>query len=210
MARTTQALLDRLVAFLPPQYETAEPLLAGNAAAMREAELVAEGSRTVLSLGGSDGIWLDLHGDGMGAPRTIGESDPQYRGRLRNVEERLTRRSILAAADELLAPFGETATMLEWWVEPYLDVDSAAGAGGLYLGSTFISGGSNTFVLQVPQVGIGFSITTEPHLDVSAWLDSAFLGDDRSDPVYAAIIAEVNRLRAAGIRWVLFIGDLPP
>jgi len=225
MARTTQELLDRLFSFLPPDYETAEPLLAAIAAAMEKAELAGDSLANVLPFGeaimalpsggtvvytGAEGIWLDLHAAGYGLARQPGETDGLLRDRLRLVADRVTRESILTAVNVLLIPFGVTATMLEWWEEPYLDVEESVAPGGLYLGSTFLSGGPNSFLVLVPVVGLGYSVSGDPHLDVDAWLDSMFAGTDVQDPVYAAIIALIETLRAAGIRWRLIIGDPPP
>lgn len=225
-ARSTQVLLDRLLAFLPPQYETAEALLAGLAAAMNEAEegvfnlesvlpfgfYVASlpGGNTTLILSGAEGIWLDLHAIGYGLLRSPGEDDTTLRARLRNVDDRATRPAILDAVDAILSQFGEFATMIEWWEEPFLDVEETVAPGGLYLDSTFLSGGPNSFLLLVPEVGLGYAVSPDPHLDLDAYLDSLFLGVDVQDPVYSAIVAEVERLRAAGIRWRLVIGDPPP
>lgn len=224
MARTTQELLERLLAFLPPQYQTSEPLLAGVADALQAAEGAADELLQVLPFGpylailpggaplslvGASGIWLDLHASGYGLLRAPGETDDQLRTRLRNVEDAVTRPAILAAVNTLLEPFSVAAMMVEWWEEPYLDVLEPI-PGGLYLDSAFLSGGPNTFILIVPQVGLGYGVSQDPHLDIETWLDSMFLGDDRQDPVYAAIVAEVERLRAAGVRWRLYIGDTPP
>lgn len=225
MARTTQELLERLFSFLPPDYETAEPLLAGLAAAMRDAEVAGDSLADVLPFGstimvtpsgqtilyaGAEGIWLDLHAAGYGLSRQPGETDGQLRARLREVADRVTRPAILAAVNNLLLPFAVTATMIEWWEEPYLDVEEAVAPGGMYLDSTFLSGLANTFILIVPVVGLGYSVSAGPYLNVDAFLDSMFVGTDVQDPVYAAIIALVETLRAAGIRWRLVIGDPPP
>lgn len=224
MARTTQQLLDRLLSFVPPDHVTAEPLLAAVAAAFELAELAAEDltgvlpwcpyvatlpDGSILSLPGAFGIWLDLHAAGYGLRRSPGESDDSLVARLRNVADAVTRPAILAAVDALLEPFGESATMIEWWEEPYLDVAEPI-PGGLYLDSTFLSGGPNSFLLLVPDVGIGYGVSPGPYLDIDTFLDTMFLGEDAQDPIYAAIVAEVERLRAAGIQWRLVVGDPPP
>lgn len=224
MARPTQALLERLLSFLPPDYEGAEALLAGAAAAMREAELAGDSLADVLPFGatvivlpngdtvgysGASGIWLDLHAAGYGLARAPGETDDLLRARLREVADRVTREAILASVNVLLAPFGASAIMLEWFEEPYLDVAEPIPS-GMYLDSTFLSGGPNSFLILVPVVGLGYSVSGDPHLDVDAYLDSMFAGTDIQDPVYAAIIALVETLRAAGIQWRLVIGDPPP
>ena len=223
MARTVQELLDRLLAFLPPEYESAEPLLAALATAMWGAELAADSILDVLPFGpaaynlsngtpvshaGATGIWLDLHAAGYGLHRAPGELDAQLQTRLRSVADRVTKPSIQDAVDNLLLPFGVTAVIVEWWDEPYLDVAEPI-TGGLYLDSTFISGGHHSFLVVVPSVGLGFNVSPDPFLNVDAWLDSMFLGSDVSDPVYAAIVAEVERLRAAGVQWRLVIGSPP-
>ena len=115
MARTTQELLERLLAFLPPQYQTSEPLLAGVADALQAAEGAADELLQVLPFGpylailpggaplslvGASGIWLDLHASGYGLLRAPGETDDQLRTRLRNVEDAVTRPAILAAVKD--------------------------------------------------------------------------------------------------------------
>ena len=202
MARTTQELLDRLFAFLPPEYETAEPILAGLAAAQNEAELAVDSladalpfgpmsvtlpDGTVVAYGGATDIWLDLHARGYGILRSPGEADAELRARLREVTERVTRPAILDAVDLLLVPFAVTATMVEWFEEPYLDLVETVAVGGMYLDSTLLSGGPNSFVLYVPSVGAGYS-----------------------DPVYGAIVSLVETLRSAGVQWRLVVGDPPP
>lgn len=209
MARTVDAILRQYLAFLPPPYESATPLLAAFARALRDGEVTADDLVALVSFGGAEEIWLTLHAQGYGLLRGVNETDPALRIRLRNVDERLTRPSILAAVNALLAPFTAIpAIMIEWFEEPYLDIDETVPgtSGGFYLDSTFISGGRNSFILLVPRINDS-QIAGGDGLDVDFFLDSSFLGSDSEDPVYAAIINEVERLRAAGIRWALVLVD---
>lgn len=202
MPRTTQELLDRLFAFLPPEYESAEPLLAGLAAAQNEAEIAVDSLSDSLPFGpmavtlpdgsvvtylGAEDIWLDLHAKGYGLTRSVGESDAQLRIRLRTITERVTRPAILDAVNVLIAPHAVVATMVEWFEEPFLDLVETVAVGGWYLDSTLLSGGPNSFVLYVPVIGAGYS-----------------------EPIYDSVISLVETLRAAGIQWRLVVGDPPP
>ena len=201
MARTTQDILDRLFAFLPPDYASAEPLLAGLAAAQNEAELAVDSLSDSLPFGpmavtlpdgsvvtylGAEDVWLDLHAKGYGLTRRAGETDAQLRIRLRTVTERVTRAAILDAVNALIAVHAVTATMVEWFEEPYLDLVETVAVGGWYLDSTILSGGANSFVLYVPVIGVGYA-----------------------EPIYDSVISLVEALRAAGIRWRLIVGDPP-
>lgn len=201
-ARTTEELLQRLFRFLPPGYASAEPLLAGIARAQSDGEQVALCLQDVLPFGpmtvtlpggstvdysGATDIWLDLHARGYGILRSPGEADAELRARLREVTERVTRPAILDAVDLLLVPFAVSATMVEWFEEPYLDLVETVAVGGMYLDSTLLSGGPSSFVLYVPSVGPGYSA-----------------------PVYGAIVSLVETLRSAGVQWRLIVGDPPP
>lgn len=56
--------------------------------------------RTFIDL--ADGSWLDQHGRERGVPRFTEETDTAYRPRVKAIEDKVTRTSILAAVDAVL------------------------------------------------------------------------------------------------------------
>ncbi len=207
MARTTADLLEQLYRWIPEDRQTADPLFGGLAAVLREGEVVTDALSPLTTIGGAFGTWLDLHADGYGMPRaSSSELDPEVRTRLRNVDDSLTPTAITAAVNRLLLPYGVTCRLIEWFHEPWLHDTGEADA--LWLDSTYISGGSRTFLIVVPQID-GAQVSFGTHLDVDFWLDSdAFFGAAGPWPsVYTAIVREVERLRAAGVAWRLVIEE---
>lgn len=60
----------------------------------------------------SVGIWLDLHAADAGTQRQDGESDEALRARIRNVDEAVTRVSIVAAAQAIVDAEGVVGTVV--------------------------------------------------------------------------------------------------
>ena len=125
---------------------------------------------------------------------------PTLRTRLRAFDGSTTPPAILATINAMIAPFGVSAQLVEWWEEPFLDVHDDTGA---WADSAYLSGGPSSFVLRIPQIGTiasGDSFFDTNFLDVDA-----FAGMDGEDPIYAAILAEIERKRPVGVRWALQI-----
>lgn len=198
MARSVAELLAQAERWLPDRFQAAREVTAAVAAVLQLGETAGDDLSSAGTFGGASGIWLDLHARTHGLFRATAEADGVLRARLRNVEERLTRQAILDAVDAILAEVtSETATMVEWF-EP----DGAFYADDGYLDTTRLLGEWNTFYLFVPLLGdTGWG---DLYVDVS-YLDDEYLGGGTTDDVYAAIISEVERLRAAGIRWLLIM-----
>lgn len=195
--RGAAELLAQFASFLPHQYCGAEPLAAGQAAAMSLVESAVDDLREQGTIGLATGIWLTLAAHGHGILRATAESDDALRIRMRSVDDEVTRPALLAFVNALLAP--DEAEMLEWWEHSYLDVE-LEGEGGLWLDTERLSGGPHSFLVLVPQRGW---LSVGSFLDVNLWLDSTFLGPGAEDSVYASIINAVNRARAAGVFWRL-------
>lgn len=201
MARTTAEILEQLQNLLPRYYESAEPLLAGLAAAMARAEQAYEVLAPLATVEDGEGIWLSLLGRGLGIRRASGESDESLRLRIRTVEDQVTKPAIKAAVDRLIAP--DECQIIEWYEGPFLDDESDS---GMWLDNTArLSGGPQSFLVVIPQQSTGFDFGS--FLDEDLWLDdeNAFIGEAPEDPVYAAIVNEVERIRAAGVFWRLVL-----
>lgn len=206
MARSTAELLAQLRRLLPGHYESAEALLAGFAAAQGLAETAAEVLRDLATIEQGTGMWLTLHAHGLGIKRATGESDESLRIRLRAVEDQVTRIAIKAAVDRLLTP-PDACRIVEWYEGPYLDNENSA---GLWLDNdgSWLSGGPQSFLVVIPRQSTGFE-WGDSYLDSDLYLDSegAYLAEGPEDPVYAAIINEVERIRAAGVFWRLVLEE---
>lgn len=202
--RTKEQLLSQLRKMLPGHYVQAEPLLAGFCAALENAESVAEVMALLATIEDGEGMWLTLQARGLGIKRGSGESDESLRTRLRIIEDQVTKPAIKAAVDRILDP--DECEVIEWFDQPYLDYTGETGA-WLDNPDTLLSGGPSSFIIRIPKQSTFFDFGE--HLDISAWLDSSdfFLGDAPEDPVYAAIINEVNRIRAAGVFWRLVLEE---
>lgn len=181
---------------LPAEYASSEDVIGGMAAAIEEAQDTGEAAVLEASIGGAEGKWLTLLARGYGVTRATGETDGSLRGRLRNVEDKVTPQAILDAVNSLLAPYTATEAELVEWFEGdgafWLDYD--------YLDDQRLFGEWHTFYLIVPL--LGEAAWGDFYVD-SSFLDDEFIGAGPDHPVYAAIVAEVERLRAAGIRWLL-------
>lgn len=204
MARSTDEILTQLLKLLPGQYAAAEPLLAGQAAALALAEAAIEELQPLATIEGGEGIWLTLHAHGLGVHRAPNESDETLRLRLRTVQDQVTKPAIEAAVNRIIAP--DVCRVVEWFEGPYLDWE---GDGGAWLdnGDCLLSGGPRSFLVVIPKQSTDFE--WGQHLDVNLWLDNedAWLGEGPEDPVYAAICNEVERIRAAGTFWRLVLEE---
>lgn len=200
MAYNVEQLLEVLKLHLPPRYEAVEPVLAGFAAALALASETSEALQQAATVEGGEGKWLTLLAKGYGVRRATDETDESVRLRLQNVEDAVTRTSILSAVNQLLAAYtDEQATMVEWF-----DSDGAFYLDSSYLDTDRILGEWHTFYLFLPF--IGDNDWGDFYLD-DGFLDDAFLGGGAGHPVYASIIATVERLRAAGTRWLIIFND---
>jgi hypothetical protein len=199
VARTTADILAQLERFLPPRYASIRPTLAGIAAVFARVELSGEDLALATTIGGAEGAWLRLIARGYGVYAQDGESDASIRERIRNVEGQVTRPAILAAVNALLAPFTDTpARMIERVDDGFWNVN-------FWWDTTIFCGPSRFFVLVLPRIG---NIGTGSSYWDSAYFDNDFFwggGDAGVHPVYHAIAALVNRIRAAGVSWRLTI-----
>lgn len=186
MPATTQDQLDQILRRLPPRYEASEAVLSGGAAQLA---LVLNAGEDLKASGYFEGAtvqWLTLHAAGYGLVRATGEPDASLRARLRNVGDSVTRPALLAAVDALLVERGSAvpAVMIEWQDSPTV-IDTLVLPWSFIVGVSYIVSASNSFLLIVPDFG------------------------DLTDPVYATILSEVNRLRGAGVRWALVVDGAP-
>jgi hypothetical protein len=193
---TTAELLAQRERWLPAYWRAAQPITAGAAASMARASEAVDDLEGSVSIEGAEGIWLTLLARGYGVDRAPAEGDESLRGRLRNVEHKVTRASILARVNELLSEYtDEEADMIEHFDHgTYCDQD--------YADQTTLYDQHNAFTLVAPRVG-----EAEGWNDYAdeAHADQSYAGGASAHPVYPAIMAEVERLRAAGVRWWLAI-----
>ena len=203
MPRTTAQIAAEYARFLPTHVSgPASPLLGGTAAAMRAAEAAGFSLSSTSTIGGATGKWLDLIARDHGTRRQSGEEDDALRARIRRPHLGITAANIKAQVDYLLASVGlGECAVIEWFNGPYVDVDA-------YLDFVPVVEQGAWFMIAVPMAG------TDPEagfcfVDRDAYLDrDAFLGAIDASPdlaVYAAIVALVNSIKAAGVRWALYI-----
>lgn len=199
-ARTVQQITDELARMIPAHTAgPAEPLIGGAAAVLQAAESAGYDAAATTTIGGADGKWLDLMLRGVNSQRADGETDASVRARLRDPQLGITRANIKAVVDAILSAFGVgECLILEWFEGPALDRD-------FYLDYVSIIETPNWFLIVVPS--IAENLTTS-YLD-STYMDrDMYLGDWVVDPAvgaYAAINAAVHLIRAAGIRWALYV-----
>lgn len=197
MARSVADLLDQVEHFLPAEFEPMRPHLAGLAAQMREAELAGDTLEAQTKIGQAVGAFLTLIGRGYGLDRTAEETDDEFRNRIRVLEDRLTKPAIEDAVNELLSAYTtDVCEIVEHW-EGGAFVDQA------YAEQDAIYSAHNAFTVIAPVVG-NFA-AGEDYVDQS-YVDDAWVGMGGADhPVYPAIVARVEQLRAAGVRWWLVV-----
>jgi len=203
MALTTAQILAQIERRLPDEYEVWRPILAGMAAQGEDVSELLDDATAAVTVAGADDQWLTLYAHGYGIERTEGELDPNVRIRLRNVDDKLTRPAIKAVVDDVLDEAGSTpCRVAEWWEE-----DQSMWLGSSYLGQpTPIGDWFNVFAVYVPLIG------DPPGIAAFLGNDDAYLGNEMYlggapilSEVYSAIVDEVERVRASGVRWWLFI-----
>lgn len=199
-ARSTATIAADITSYLPANMRAAAPLVGGAAASFHLAETAAYALASYLQVGTADDVWLDLLAIGNGLRRQSGESDASLRERIRTVSDAVTAPAIKAAVDALLAAYGlGECEIREWFDGPYFDRNA-------WLDHNLVIQAPNYFVVVVPFSGTSMALS---YLDRTAYLDRiAYLGawdTSASSAVYPAIVALVNALRAAGVRWDLYI-----
>jgi hypothetical protein len=199
MARTVQDLVDQLRRWLPEHFGADDPLFGGIAAAVRQGEIAAETLQPLATVGGSVAEFLDLQAAGYGVLRGGNEDDATLQQRLRQPDRKVTRNAILDAVNALIAP--DEAAMIEWFDEPYLDAEDFPGA--LWLDSARLLDGPSGFLIVIPSQG---PPSSGDYLGSEYYLDSSYLGTQEPG-IYAGIINEVQRARAAGVYWALVMEE---
>lgn len=200
MARSTDQVLAQFERFVPPGLKPLRAVLAGWAAMMAAAEAAGDTLVTRVTLGGADGIWATLLARGYGIERADGEADASLIGRVRTPELALTKARLIEAANNILAPYtSESVILVEHWAAgEYYDDDA-------YFDQAIYFDQHNAFTLVVPQIG-DLPYGDDFYDDDDYFDDDAFYGDGGGDPaVYAAILSEIDRLRASGVRWYLLV-----
>lgn len=201
-ARTVEEVGDELARFMPGLISgPAAPLLGGYAASMQGAEVLSVEASAQTTIGGASDIWLDLIARGQNQVRQDGESDAALRSRLQHPAGAVTVSNIESAVNAILDGAGLAhCRIIEWFDAPYLSQNC-------WLDRVLISGGRSSFVVVVP---VETETLALAYLDLAAYLDlDAFVGvmvsDSSTSAAYAAIVAIVNTLRAAGVRWALYL-----
>lgn len=192
MARTVDELLEQIERFVPADDRLLlRPLFAGIAACMRECELAGDDMVDAATVGSSVDKWLTLLARSYGLRRASLETDAQLRSRIRYPERQLTKAAILDRVNAILAPYTATeAEMLQWWeASTYLGY-------AWYLDHGRMSGGPHSFLLLVPLVG---DLPGGASFLGATYLSATYLGVHEHE-VYDLISAEVDRIRAAGVR----------
>lgn len=166
--------------FLPEPWADRDDVLGAVLGPLARVLELGDSWAPVATIGGAEDEWLTLLARGFGLVRGTDEPDASLRARIRNVDEALTKASLEAAVNALLAPYsyaGVPAYIVEHWAAgPACDLED--GELGFICDVSHLYGEHNAFTLWVPLVE-----------------------SDEAHPIYAAIYQEVERLRAAGVRW---------
>lgn len=187
MALTTAQVLAQIEKLLPPRYAASRAVLSLYAAMIAKVQQVAElDFIPSTTIAGAEGQWLTLLARGYGITRATGESDASVRTRLLTVEDALTVSAIEDAVDALLADLTAVpCELVEHWQAPLvLDTDDLDWA--LITDNSYFFDRHNAFTVIVPD-----------------------FGDFPDDAIYAAIVAEVDRLRGAGVRAYILASGSP-
>lgn len=196
MARTKAEILEQLLRFLPPRFAAYSDVISGWAAGFETADELWEALAESTTIGGASGTFLTLLARDHGVKRQDGETDAGVRARMRTVNGQVTRPAILEAVNAVLSQYTEEqATMLEKKDGPTLDHS-------FILGVSRLSDAHNSFVLVVPQVGAAYGgKAVVGGATIGGGPSPLILGIGTSlHPVYPALRALVNRIRAAGVR----------
>jgi len=199
-ARTTDEILDQILRLLPPRYAAMEPVLAGGAAGLAEAEAFVAELVDASTIEGAEGVFLRLRARGFGVYPQGDETDASIRRRIRVVNDQVTKPAILSAMDLILADYtNKTSHILERKDGVILDDVSAVDEARLV--------GWNQFHVVLPIIGDEY--TGEVVLDDWVALDDlvAMGGGDGWHPAYLAIFSLLLRIRAAGIRVTVSFKD---
>lgn len=199
---SVDVLLAQLVRVLPAEYLPLRPVLAGIAAMLNAASVSVEDLVTATTANGAEDVWLRLFSAGYGVYPATSESDASLRDRLLHYDDQLTVAAILAVVNAILAPYTSgLATIHEHFRDHFVADLSAADIDRIY-------DQRHAFTLMVPQVGEPYSGVAFADL-AAADLMAVGTGDGWH-PVYAAIVAVVNRIRAGGVRWWLVLDAVLP
>ena len=195
--RTLAEIAVELSRFMPRNLSgPATAIIGGQAASMQAVEALGNDLAAETTITGADGLYLDLLARGRNIQRSSGETDDGLRARCRLFDLGITKANITAAANAILAEYTTSlAYTIEGWDDGFADVDCWAD-------TTLLCDPGQFFVLSCPLVGVALAAGTYADTD---YLDSSYLGDGVEHPVYAAIIPVVDRLRASGVHWRLYI-----
>lgn len=195
MSRSTSQIVTAIEGWIPRNLRAARPVYAGTAAAFASAEAAVESTAEHLDIGTATGPWLDLLARGMGMRRAGLETDAALRERMRTPPSGVTRPSILAAVDAILAEYGAgSAVMLEWFEDGFADAET-------YGDHAHLVDPRNAFLLVVPLIGDAELLDT--YADYAFADSDSYAGSSGSMAPYLAIVNAVNQLKAAGVRWAL-------
>jgi hypothetical protein len=215
VARTTAELLAQLKRFMPSHYWAMEPHLAGVAAMMARADQVSEDLVEASTVGGAEGVWLALLAHGYGVDKVTSEDDRSVRIRIRNPENQVTKPAISEAVNAILNDAGAAdGRVANWWED---DVScwawnelSTITDGANYCNDCSTGDYWLVFIVIVPMIGahpgIGSYCDTDGddnYIDIDCYAGGGDPGV--LSPVYDAIIDEVDRIKAAGVRWWLIV-----
>lgn len=202
---TTDDQLAQLERWLPAHYRSVRALTGGRAAQSALAADTAEDLAGSVSIGGAEGTFLTLLARGYGVYRASNETDDSLRTRLRNIEQKVTPPAILARAIEMLTPYTDEAGLA--LIEVREHFDSGIWLDQDYLDQGYIYSSHNAFTLVVPLIGADPRV--EAYVDQD-FLDQSYLGEGQANTdadVYVALMAEIDRIRPAGVRWWLQVAE---
>lgn len=179
---TTDDWLEELLRHLPARYRASRALLALYAAPLRQVvRITSDDLIPATRVATSRGAWLRLLLRGYGFEGAQGETDAELRARFARLGASPTPEGILTEVNLLLAPHtGTAAQLIEHFAGAVVADLTEPVARRCIADVSYLYDQRPAFTLLVPD-----------------------LGDDH--PVYPAIYATVERVRAAGVRWWMIL-----
>ena len=143
---------------------------------------------------------LDLIASGKGLPRAPDEGDLSLRKRLKRLPRTVTRQNILDEVNDVLAPFGVVAIMIEGF-------EHGLTVGEWVVGDDFTAA-PRSFCIVVPNL----DSLIEDGIIVSEWIvGESFVGDDTSvvDGILAAVDEVIQKAKLGGVCAVVIQEEAP-
>lgn len=202
--RTTEEIEAQLYRVLPPDLELEagtrlNAVVFGGATGLAEAEATVEQLMEQATIGGGEDIWLKMQADDLAVQYTADQTDEQLRVALRNIQDKVTPVAIVSGVNALLATVTDSqAYLVDRMDGTSATVEEAAAQEAACMWEW------NAFWLYLPEL---------PPAEAPGAVEEAAAEGDWPESwlrasLYDVLEAEVDRLRAAGIR-VFYLQYVP-